>query len=290
MTGVQQMIREYQYEEIYNKEVLGEESIIDALERMRTYKYKYIVKTIISGKYLESEIYPVYIRNEDTPRKEKGKDSRNCQKNLNDKNSRKRFIRLVNANFGKDDLAIDLTYADGYLPTEKEARRDIQNYIRRIKRYREKNNLEPLKYVYVVEFIGEDEKGNSKKIRIHHHMIINKMDRNVVEDLWGKGRVQADRLQPDEYGLEGKARYIIKNFNKGTKRWSASRNLEKPIIRSSNSKLSKRKAEKIAKNENDLKELFEKMYKHKYIFNDCKKFINQDYGGCYIYARMRRIE
>lgn len=282
---------QYAYDEIYDTEVLGEQNIVDALERMRyRYKYQYLVKTIISGKYLECEIYPIYIHNKDAPRRDKKKDSRTTQINLNDKNSQKRFIRLVNTNFTSNDLSIDLTYAGNYIPTEKEARRDIQNYIRRLKNYRKKHNLEPLKYVYVIEFLGEDERGNSKKVRIHHHMIMNKMDRNIAEDLWGKGRVTAERLQPDEYGFEGKARYIIKNFNKGTKRWSASRNLKQPEVHRSVSKLTKRKTEKIAKNENDLKELFEKLYKHRYIFNDCKKYINADYGGCYIYARMRRNE
>lgn len=281
---------QYAYEEIYDTEVLGEENIIDALERMRFYKYKYLVKTIISGDYLESEIYPIYIHTRDAPRKDKEKNSREAQTNLNDKNARKRFVRLVNTNFSKNDLAVDLTYADNFLPTEEEARRDIQNYIRRIKNYRKKHRLEPLKYIYVIEFLGEDERGKTKKVRIHHHMIINQMDRNVVEDLWGKGRVSAERLQPDEFGLEGKARYIIKNFNKGTKRWSGSRNLKQPEVHRSTSKLTKRKAEKLAKNENDASEIIEKMYKGKYILNDVKTYINPDYGGCYIYARMRRRE
>lgn len=279
---------DYNYLDIYDNKVLGEQTLEDKIEELRTSKkrYKYMVKTIISGSVLESEIYPVYEKRIDIPRKDKEKATKESQKNLNDKNAKKHFVRIVNTNFTQNDLLITLTYQDKYLPTQKQAKKDITNYIRRLKRYRKKHNLPELKYVYVIEWVDETDQHKSKKVRVHHHIIINKMDRNAAEDLWGKGRVEARRLQPDEYGLEGIARYMLKQ-PKGEKRWSGSRNLKQPKVYKSVTKLTKRKAEKLATNP-EIAEIFESMYQGKYKYNDCSKYYSDIVGGFYLYCRMRK--
>jgi hypothetical protein len=183
-------------------------------------------------------------------------------------------------------LFITLTYKDKYLPTEKQAKKDVQNYIRRIKAYRKKNNLPDLKYVYVLEFVDEEERHKSKKIRVHHHIIINNMDRNVAEDLWGKGRVEAKRLQPDDFGLEGIARYMVKQPR--GKRWYASRNLKQPVVHRAVTKLTKRKAENMAMKQDSLEEVFEKMYSYKYNYINCQPFYSDIVGGFYLYCKMKK--
>ena len=282
---------DYSYEEIYNESVLGSQSIEEKIEELRSskVKYKYVVKTIKSGDMIESEIYPVYERKNDTPRVDKEKDSKDSQKNLNDRNARKKIVRLVNANFGKNSLALTLTYQDKYLPTESQAKKDVKNYIRRLKTYLKKNNLPELKYIYVIEFVDEEEQHKSKKIRVHHHVIINSMDRDIAEDLWAKGRAEAKRLEPDDFGLEGIARYMLK-LQKGSKRWYASRNLKKPEVYRAVTKLTRRKAENMARNQNELQSLFESLYSNKYQFNDCKTFLSDITGGFYLYCRMRKKE
>lgn len=249
-------------------------------------RYKYILKTIISGDMLEAEIYPVYEKRNEIPRREKEKESKDSQNNLNDKNARKRFIRVVNTNFGKEDLLITLTYVDKYLPTQKQAKRDVQNYIRRLKNYRKKHGLTELQYVYVIEYVDEEEQHKSKKIRVHHHILINKMDRDVAENLWKRGRVEARRLQPDDFGLEGMARYLLKD-PKG-KRWYGSRNLKEPKVYKSVTKLSKRKAGQMVLNQDELPGMFEKIYSGTYRFNDCQTYLSDITGGFYLYCRMRR--
>ena len=82
----------------------------------------------------------------------------------------------------------------------------MQNYLRRIKAYRKKMSLGEPKYIYVIE--GSEE---STKKRIHHHLIMSEMNRDEAEKIWGKGRANAMKLQPDEFGLEGLARYIAKD-------------------------------------------------------------------------------
>lgn len=279
---------EYNYLEIYNESVLGAQTVEDKIEEIRASgkKYKYVVKTIQSGDMLESEIYPVYEKRKDIPKRDKEKTTNEWQEKLNEKNAKKKYVRIVNTNFNKNDLMVTLSYQDKYLPTEKQAKKDVVNYLNRIKRYRKKMGLEDLKYVYVLEFVDEAEQHKSKKIRIHHHIIMNAMDRDAAEDLWGKGRAEAKRLQPDEFGLEGIARYMVKD-SRG-KRWYGSRNLDKPTERRAVTKLTKRRAEKLAVNENMHEEIFESLYSNKYKFNDCQTFFSDIVGGFYLYCRMRK--
>jgi hypothetical protein len=123
--------------------------------------------------------------------------------------------------------------------------------------------------------------------RVHHHLIMSEMDRDVAERLWGKGRANALKLQPDEYGLEGLARYIVKD-PRGSKRWCSSKNLQEPVISVSDKKISKRRVELIAFDmERDAKRIFESVYKN-FDFNDCFIKRSEFVSGAYIYTRMRK--
>ena len=281
---------DYNYLEIYNESVLGAQSIEEKIEELRSSgkKYKYKVKTIQSGDMLESEIYPVYEKRKDIPRRDKESLSKEAQANLNDKNAKKKIVRLVNTNFTRNDLLLTLTYRDKHLPTDKQAKNDITNYIRRLKNYRKKMGLDDLKYVYVLEYVDEEEQHKSKKIRVHHHLIINSMDRDAAEDLWRKGRAEAKRLQPDDFGLEGIARYMVKK-PKG-KRWYASRNLKQPVIHEAVTRLTKRRAERMALTPDQIPDLFESLYSKRYSFNDYYTFLSDITGGLYLYCRMRKKE
>jgi hypothetical protein len=267
------------YLDIFDKSY--EDNHEEQFENLRNNKiFTYRVKTIKSGKMLESEIYPIWKNKNEVSKAKKVMETRKAQKNLNDKNAKKYFIRLVNTNFTEEDLVIDLTYS-GRIPNEEQALKDVENYRRRLKNYIRKNNLPDLKYICVVEF---DTEGKGKK-RIHHHMIMNSMDRDVAEKLWGKGYANCRRLQPNEFGLEGLARYMTKD-PKGSKRWCASRNLKKPSVTIADHKISKRQAEKIAKCQVDAAALFQKMYKG-YMFNDLQVRRSDFVSGAYLYARMR---
>lgn len=246
----------------------------------------YREKKIYSGKILEIDIYPISFQERKHKRKRKEKESQPKQKNLNDKNAKKHLTRLINTNFTDNDLVVHLTYEDKYLPkSEEEAKKDITNFLRRIKNYRKKNNLEDLKYVAVIEYRDQEE--GKKPIRIHHHIIINSMDRDKLEELWGKGRANADRLKADEYGYEALAKYITKD-PKGSKRWTQSRNLKQPTIKVNDFKISKRKVQEMAMNPED-RAYYEKMYPG-YYFTECKSTLNDIVGCSYINLKMRKIE
>lgn len=245
----------------------------------------YREKKIYSGKMLEIEIYPVSNKERKQKREKKEKVSAPKQKNLNEKNAKKHLIRLINTNFTDQDLAVHLTYTQEELPgSEEEARKDVVNYIRRVKHYRKKNELPPLKYIAVIEF-KEPEQTN-KGIRIHHHIIMNGMDRDIAEQLWGKGRANADRLKEDEYGYEGLARYITKD-PRGSKRWTQSKNLKQPIIKVNDYKYSRRKVTQIAKCPEDRSQ-FENLYPG-YIFTKCNTEVNDMTAGTHLYIKMRKL-
>lgn len=266
------------------------DSIEERIEKLRDKQVsKYCVKTIRSGPMLECEIYPITNVPGEERRAKKKKDIRQAQSNLNDKNAKKHIIRLVNTNFTKKDIWITLTYKNDRLPADiAQSKKDMQNYIRRLKRHIKKQGLEELKYVYVTEYQDADRK---KKKRVHHHMISNFADRDVAEELWnGGGRTQSRRLQPDDFGLEGLTRYITKDKNNDSfKRYTVSRNLEQPNITRAYSKVTRRRAAKIATEQNIAHEIFEKMYKG-YQYKDMEVKYSPYVAGAYIYVRMKQIE
>lgn len=238
------------------------------------------------GKVLEIDMYHISKLERDKSRKTKKKESRKEQKNLNAKNAIKHIIRKINKNFTDKDLAIHLTYDDENLPTsEKVAKKDVENYIRRLNRYRKKHGLPPMKYIGIIEYKDQIE---GKKIRIHHHLIIDgDVDRDTVEKLWKKGRANADRLKADEFGYESLARYISKD-PKGKKRWMQSKgNLIQPIPKINNHKYSYKKMWEIAKCQGE-KEYIQKLYPG-YILT---KFEVEEniFIGTLIYIKMRKLE
>lgn len=136
--------------------------------------------------------------------------------------ARRKCARMVNANFRQGDLFLTLTFRERV--DVENALRLFRNFISRLKRLRKRKGYSELKYLYVVE---------SKRKREHIHLLINKMDLTMKElsEVWGLGRVMVSILEPggDYTGL---AFYITKeNYKEYGKRWSGSRNLEKPKVK-----------------------------------------------------------
>ena len=225
----------YDYEAVFQKELSKLHELFIEQMLQNRYKCVYALKEITSGQQFEIEIYPEFKRMDDVPKEGRKRDNSKAQKNLNDKNARKYLIRLINTNFTNDDIWVTLTYAEGREPKNMdEARRNMQNYIKRINYRRQKKGLPPAKYIYVTEYSPE------KEIRWHHHMIIDGLlDMDTVERVWTKGgRNRTRRLDKDEHGLTGMGNYITKEKDrkKGEKRWNSSKGLKQPRIRKVHSK------------------------------------------------------
>lgn len=246
----------------------------------------YRVKEIRSGDRLELEIYPYWdTRPKAGIKARKLKESRAAQKNQNEKDSRKKFTRLLCSNFGRNDLHVTLTYEtfDGQrLPALEEAMRDIRNYLARINRRREKAGLESAKYMYVVE--GAKEEGE-RRTRIHAHLILEGgISRDEVESLWPFGYANADRLQPNDFGLEGLGRYLMKNPN-GRRRWCASKNLKQPEVRIYDHKIRRRAIAEIENNKDSARDMVSRLYPEYWLHDperDVQVRTNSFVSGAYV--------
>ncbi|MCL2170652.1 MAG: hypothetical protein FWB71_00750 [Defluviitaleaceae bacterium] len=283
------------YEHIFNTE---QTTIDDYLENLRDKNIaKYWTKFIKSGDFLEISIYPLWKTSKADILAAMPKPSRDAQILLNHKNRTKHIARIMHCNFTIYDIWATLTYDTKHLPADgKAALRDMQNCIRRLKRYIKKHNLPDLKYIYVTE--NRIESGEIG--RVHHHIIMNFADRDVAEKLWGKSqRNQTRYLSPDDFGLEGMANYLTKEkhnteYRKHTKSYGYSKNLVHPIIERRENLIRKRKAENIAKNPDqapkilhDLAAQAPKTIRGQYDFLDLEAKYSNYIGGVYLYARMR---
>lgn len=272
---------DYDYEKEYQKQVTNlEEYEFRQYLKERRVGYLYMTKTVTSGKMVEVEIYPVFENKKDMPRTKKRK-SRKAQHDLNDKNARKKLIRLLNTNFDTDGYWVTLNFAKA--PEDlNEVDRIMKNYIKRLNYRRKKLGIPNMKYIYVSE-IG-------KNGRAHVHMVTdNLLDRDTIEDTWKHGkRNNIRRLDPDDFGLTGIATYLSKD-PKGRKRWKASRNLKQPKITQSLTKFKRRRVLKMVRNQNEIENELKKEYpKLKYLDTEVRQ--NEFNGLFYLYSRMVKKE
>ena len=196
------------------------------------------------------------------PRAERKKLTVPKQKKLNDEYSRRTMRLLMNNNFTVGDYHISPTYNSASLPCDNEAAtKELHRYIRKLRSLYKKNGYE-LKYLHVTE-------NGDKNGRVHHHILVNNVgiSRDVLEDLWGHGQVNVDRLQPDRDGTFNRlANYLHKsaaNAEKHSRVWNCSRNLRRPIERTSDNEISKKQLAALveAKRNDELKAVVERIYK-----------------------------
>ena len=275
---------------------------------LRVGQMGYRTITTVAGETLIAEIYPKWGRKErGNLRRAKKNITPDRMKRYNSARAKLKLELLMDNNFTKDDLSLTLTYTTA--PTEPDARKDIKNYLARIRRLREKEGLPELKYIYAIE---NERDGRVKQL--HCHIVMSGgIDRTTAEELWQKGSrargyANCDKLQPDKEGLRKLAFYIYdqnrgKETTKGKRHYSCSKNLKEPKVRNSVSRVSNAKVRKMARDFNALApEIMEKVYPGymfvrglKYQENDtgsmsesCVRF--SDYtDGVYIRVMMRRI-
>ena len=251
----------WEFEDLFDVGAEPEAGLLDSYWReqpteIRVGRMGYRTRTIKAGPRLEVEIYPIFGR-ENTGRLRAAKKNMTpeaVQRN-NEERSRRKLIQLIDANFTEKDYHVTLTYA-GTPPAYEQARKDVKNFLRAVKRKREQRGLDELKYVYTIE----DEQDGKRK-RIHIHAIMNGgISREELEQIWERGYANVDNLQPDENGLEAIARYITKQ-QKNRRKWARSRNLKQPMIRTSDTKVSNARVRRLAVDfPNSAKEIMEKLY------------------------------
>ena len=93
---------DYDYERIYDKQLdLSTGELLEEVVRPQR-GVAYTTATIKSGNQFEVEIYPSFrhqIPDMIRRHKEKKRESRECQKNLNDRHAKKKLFRLIHSTF-----------------------------------------------------------------------------------------------------------------------------------------------------------------------------------------------
>lgn len=139
-------------------------------------------------------------------------------------------------NFKKGDLWVTLTYPAGSKPESEKVRKDMQNFLKRIRRrYAKEGKM--CKYIFSV--------GRGKRGSVHIHMVLSKIDSEIIEREWEKVvnggewvHVHTEHLDKSQ-NWQKLAEYIIKNGEETflsdnpiiKKRFSYSRNLEKKTVK-----------------------------------------------------------
>lgn len=283
----------WEFEDLFNSKVRDDGSFLDEPSFIPVGRMGYRRSTTVSGPRIDAEVFPVFGRGQKGElRRAKHQITREAQQRANDERSRIRLTQLVEANFGDQDLALGLSY-DGDAPDPERIDKDIRNFFERVRRARKRKGLDDLKAVYAV---GGDEMpaaGYSGK-RPHVHMIMNGgIDRDEIEQLWGHGICNADRLQPRDSGLGGIARYFTRQKQdrapeKGKKKWRSTRNLKQPVRRSRDAKMPNGRVKRIAYDfRNEAKEVMEKLYPG-YQLQECEVRYSDIIDGVYIRCVLRR--
>lgn len=260
-------------------------------------------KKIYCGKhYMEVDIYPyteTQVRRKKRSKKEK--ESNQFQRNLNDKNAKRKFLQLAETNFTEKDYFVTLTYDPKNLPkNEKEAEKEVENYLKRVRYRRNKAKLPQLKYLIVTEY-AFDEDGNLTS-RPHHHLLMNGgLTRDELEDLWSRkkkkgqkkkeriGLATTKRLMPDDNtGITSLAEYFARH-KKMKKKYSCSKNLERPESRTNDHKYTRKKLIRMAQEGLNLQEI-EKLYKGWTVKDKDGGFqaVYNEMTGWSIYLKLRR--
>lgn len=253
--------------------------------------------------YLEVDIFSLTKNqvNKKGTRAKKERVSLNTQKNLNDKNARRKFSWICEANFAKNSYSVTLTYNDYFLPaTLEDAEREMRNYLRRLARRRKKEGLDDLKYIVVTSSrCNEDD----EPVRVHHHILMNDgLDREVIEELWrkslgkGKGKaaigfVNCDRIRADyNSGIQRLCSYLSGN-PKQKRRWSCSQNLVRPWIRNNDHRFSRRQLNNLA-SEGASFELIKRLYPNYAILDKDYGFkaVYDNFRGWSVYLKLRKLK
>ena len=279
-------------------------------------------RTWRAGDTLEVCCFPILRLSHDAQRERERRESSAAQEALNLRRARQRVRLLIEGNFDENDYVVHPTYDYSVAETtfqtraqaiaamekaglpldEDDARRDMRNYLKRIRRAMRRAGHDPkeLKYLYVMESSHEprDEDPNPLPAHYHFHMVIHApgLTRDQLEALWGKGYCNTRRLDFRDNGLAALANYITKqrrmNGSGGarrTRRWACSKNLKQPEERVSDRKVSRRRAALVAEDVRQFgREIFERCYPGYRVMEQPEVRMSAFASGAYIYARMRR--
>lgn len=196
----------------------------------------YVERITKAGKTIEIERYfTSRYKKKGIKRGDKVKPTTEQQEKINTRQAERKLRILMNANYGYGDyhLVLDYIRKKGEPPrTRDQMRKDMDIFLEECRKEYAKKGLE-FKYIHVME-IGD-------KGARHHHLVINKIDPEILQRCWYKAYEGHNRIKVfplDDSGNYAKlAAYLIKYTDKHRKtedgalqgkRWNCSKNLVRP--------------------------------------------------------------
>lgn len=254
---------------------------------MRQYRGQWFMRRVQwhCGDFIEVDFYPVFQK--PGVRRAKSKPTSAIQERLNRRNSERKLIRTVHANFRDGDYALSLTFRE---KTElEEAKKKFRAFMRQARKAYRAAGMEP-KYLYIIE--------RGKNGRIDIHVIISGgIGRDALEALWKNGFANARRLQFTEKGVEALTQYMTKQGRKKDRervtyrRWSGSKNLIHPQPEITDAGTAVREAEELAEliDRRDAEEKAQEMYPG-FALTEAEAMWNRANRGLYISLHLCRRE
>lgn len=238
-----------------------------------------------SANYMEVDIYPVtLLQHRSNSRAKKSEASTLAQQVYNDKRAKRYHVQLVNTNFCEKDFSFTGTYDDEHLPVpmdREQVDRDWNNFIKRIYRWCDKNEVRRPKWIAAAEYATFTE-DLSVIGRHHHHAIIEHTEgltRDILESLWrdrsgnSLGFCRCDNLQLEHGSVKSLVEYISKN-KRCDRSWRQSRGLEKPKTpRPNDSKWNAKKLREASTTHIEDREFWERQYPG-FIFDRCETHVS----------------
>lgn len=285
----------------------------------------YRTKTVKAGEFLYVSCYPLVSANirreqdrslaqlEESGELKKGGKLRAKWNKHNNMRRTWKFEQLVHANFKAGDFHVCCTYevedweGDRRQIAERardDAKRDIRNYLERVKRLLKKHGCDLDGFRWIVCTVTKEsvkEAANPRPDSHHHHLLISGIPEHLrtdVEKLWRLGYCNADRLQDSKStGIAAMAGYIARQEGSangerpGEKSYSCSRNIIRPEEKASDVKISRRRVSRIAADvQANAREVFEQVWPGYRLTEEPKVLTSEFVAGAYIYARLRAKE
>jgi len=277
----------------------------------------YRTKTVRAGEFIYVSCYPLINAKADSEQKLRLKEMETMKKSAklrakfaryNNARRVKEFEWLVHANMVKGDLHIVCTYEfDDYSigelqeKTREEAKRDRGYFIRKVKRLLKRHGCDLKEFRWIAVTVTKHRMEDAVRPwpdSHHHHILVHGVPeelRTAVEKLWTYGYCNADRLQDSEKGFAAMSGYIARQEGSanGERAWeksfSCSRNIIRPTICTSDSRISRRRVSRIAEDVRvNGKEIFEKLYLGYRLTEEVRTVVSDFVAGAYIYAKLRR--
>lgn len=147
---------------------------------------------------------------------------------VNERIAETKLRRLIYANFKQGDWHLTLTYRVSERPGPEQAKKYLQRFLDRMRKYFNRKLKKQLTYIIVTEY---------ENTAIHHHMLIPSVDLRDIVALWPYGAIRSTSIR-DIHHLTNIAHYLIKETRKTFRskdsankhRWNGSKNLIKPKI------------------------------------------------------------